>query len=237
MSLFFVAGLASESSESLLSEVRQVVGDRKILRFLTPKSLPAFACAVEAASFIRDVDPQRITMFTVSGWESMKEFTPSGMTKDVDSREELRRLYYSTSNPTSMLSMLNNAPLCQAGIATSIQGPCMHVMGDGADLLRMMMIASETFREGTADAAILVAFDVESSSEEYVSRARAIVLRRDAQSSSAAIDVESPLAASGTSAVATMSSCIDAAEGLKTDGDVTEVSFKGQSAVRIRRVP
>lgn len=234
MSLFFVAGLARESSETLLSEVREVVGDRKILRFLNPNSLPAFACAVEAASLLPDVDPQRLTLFTVSGWESMKEFAPAGLDGATGTRDELRRLFYNTSNPTFALSMLNNAPLCQAGIATRIQGPSMHVMGDGTAALRLLVIAAETFRENTAEAAIVVAFDVDGNGAR-ASRARAIVLSPNAQGARAALEVESPAAAGGNSAVATLSSCIDAAERLESDESVA-VSFGDRVAVRVRRV-
>lgn len=234
MSLFFVDSLANDSSESLRSEVREIVGDRKILRFLSPQTLPAFACAVQAANLIQGIDPKRITLFTVSGWESLKEFVPSGHDPEEKSRDKLRRLFYSASNPTTALSMLGNAPLCQAGIATKIQGPSMHVMGDGADFFRLMVIAGETFREDTAEAAILVAFDVEAAESDVVSRARAIVLSPNASGARASVDVLSPVAARDTLAIAAVESCIDAVERCNSD-EATDVVINGQLALRVQQ--
>jgi hypothetical protein len=118
-----------------------------------------------------------------------------------------------------------NNPLCNICITTGFRGPTMHYTG-GADSLAMMAtVAASTLRNGSASAAIIVAFDLPAGdehvlAEERESVASAVLLAPSARGPEPERLVRTAAALpAGTTAVAAMERFIAAAKADWLVGD------------------
>lgn len=236
MSSYLQSSTGATYSSETLPDMQREVGDRKILRFLSPITAAPFACAVRAIRALNGVDASRVALYTVSGWESMPHAASLVKPGSADEdRAALSRAFYASSNPTEWLRAFSNIALCQISIATGIRGPGMHVLGDGGDLLRFLSVAEETIRADNADVAVLVGFDVETEQggSDSHSRARAIVVGAEpGEKSLAKLEVVSARAADDTPALTVLERLVEAAETGPAQ-EAKDISFANGPALRV----
>jgi hypothetical protein len=149
---------SSSLPTDLLAEAR-TFASRKVLRFLDAASLPPFVAAHRAYQGRPSCPPDRVALFTVTGWDPTAPSAPFAVADDAAGRRALSQYFLEAADPTGWLRMMTNNALCQVSIAVGFRGPNAHFVG-GADVLRQaIVVASQNLMQGSADLAIVVAFD------------------------------------------------------------------------------
>jgi hypothetical protein len=165
--------------DELRIRAKDLARDRKIMRLLDPLSIPPFVAAVQAFDAVDGLDPARTALFTVSSWEPWMA-SPQLAAVDGLSHAEVFQRLIDTNHPTEWLRAMANNTLCQIAIARKLRGPNLHVVGDASQLASLLALAALELG-GTADAALLVAFDTDDvhrhdAPDDAPSRAAAVVL-------------------------------------------------------------
>jgi hypothetical protein len=147
-----------DSPESLRSAARRF-GDRRLLRFLDLTSLSPFLALLEAYGENPVCSPDRVALFTVSGWDPGVPRPPFEVHDAPEMQLRLSAHYLESANPTGWLHMMSNAALCQAAIAGGLRGPNAHYVGGAEALRQALVVALRTLQEESAGLAILCAYD------------------------------------------------------------------------------
>jgi len=146
---------------AMIARCRELVEDRKVIRFLDEVSAPPFIAAVESFRIAAAVSATETALFTISSWEAPPMLPPPfDVTAEIDVHRKLAE-HYASANPRDALRCLPVNPLCQIAIALGIQGPNAHFVGDGDALMHALVLAETDLAVGAARAAIVVAFEAE----------------------------------------------------------------------------
>jgi hypothetical protein len=192
---------------------------RKVGRLLERAFYAPFIAATGLSRrFQGDADPERFAVFTVSNWDPSIPIPDYAELDTPDRVERLSHFYTHPANPTDWLRRMPNNPLCNICITTGFRGPTMHYTGGSDSLAMLTTVAIATLSNGSASAAIVVAFDLPPGdehmlAEERDSTASAVLLTGSGGGPAAEDLVASAMAAPpGTTAVAAMERFITAAE-------------------------
>lgn len=178
-----IATLNSNELPEDLGGYCKAASQRKVTRLLERAFYAPYAAALELHARHGFGELDRVALFTVSAWDPSIPVPEYAFGADADRVERLSHFYTHPANPTDWLRRMPNNPLCNIAITTMFRGPCLHYIG-GADALSMLtVIALSTLADGSADSALVVAFDLPAGAEhalahESDSSAAAVLLGR-----------------------------------------------------------
>lgn len=215
--------LSSISSAELPAELAKAAKTgvpRKVARLLEQAFYAPFVAALELARTAPEsLDLERFALFTVSNWDPSIPVPDFAGEDTPDLVERLSHFYTHPANPTDWLRRMPNNPLCNIAITTGFRGPTMHYTG-GADALAMLTtVAASTLANGSASAAIVLAFDLPPGNEHLLaeesdSHAAAVLLGTGTGGDGAGDLVRfAEFAAPGATAVDTMDGFVAHARG------------------------
>jgi hypothetical protein len=131
---------------------------RKVNRLLERISLAPFAAGLSLYRRLPIGDPDRVALMTVSGWDpGTHQPEPAG---GQLSEAELSNFYLHPKGIGDYLQRMPNNPICQLSIAAGFRGPNVHYTGGVESLTLMATVAASHLLDGSADCAMLLAFDV-----------------------------------------------------------------------------
>ncbi|SDZ00030.1 hypothetical protein SAMN05421504_108198 [Amycolatopsis xylanica] len=202
-----IASLGSDELPEDLREYSKKASQRKVSRLLDRVFYAPYVAAVELHKQHGFGELDRIALYTVSGWDPSIPVPDYAFEDAPDRVEKLSHFYTHPANPTDWLRRMPNNPICNIAITTLFRGPCMHYIGDAESLSMLTSIAISTVADGSADAAIVVAFDLPEGEQHLLahegdSSAAAVLIGPGGQGPSAGGLVEA--GKPGTSALAAM---------------------------------
>lgn len=169
MSIRVVDTYASDELPDDLWGATWALATRRVRRLLNDVSIPPYIVSVELFTRLGAVDPSRVALFTVSGWDS------SDNPRDVSTTVE--------AGPSDWLRQLCNVSLCQSAITAGVTGPNAHLVGGGEAFCHGLALASAVLEQGAATHALVVAFDVPRG-DGACSRAAGLTLSFDSSTES-----------------------------------------------------
>lgn len=220
-----LAALSSDDVSGDLVQYCKKASQRKVTRLLERAFYAPYATAVELHAQHGSGDLDRVALFTVSAWDPGIPVPDDAFGDDPDRVERLSHFYTHPANPTDWLRRMPNNPLCNIAITTMFRGPCLHYIG-GADALSMLtVIALSTLADGSADSALVVAFDLPAGAEhalahESDSSAAAVILGPSGGAVPAGRLVDAAAAAApGTSALTAMQDFLTSSRAVALAGE------------------
>lgn len=178
-----VAALGADELPEDLVEYSKKASQRSVRRLLDRTFYAPYVAAVELNRRYGQGDLERFALFTVSSWDPSVPVPDYAEVESEDRIERLSHFYTHPANPTDWLRRMPNNPICNIAITTGFRGPCMHYIG-GADSLSMITsVAISTIADGTADVAMVVAYDMPDGEHHLLahegdSSAAAVVLAK-----------------------------------------------------------
>ena len=131
---------------------------RKVNRLLERISLAPFVAGHSLYRRLPIGDPDRVALLTVSGWDP-DTVEPAPADGQL-SAAELSSFYLHPKGIGDYLQRMPNNPICQLSIAAGFRGPNVHYTGEVESLTLMATVAACHLLDGSADCAMLLAFDV-----------------------------------------------------------------------------
>lgn len=209
------ASLGRDEMPEDLAEYSRKTSKRKVTRLLERVFYAPYVAALELHARHGFGELDRVALFTVSSWDPTVPVPDYAEIDTPDRVERLSHFYTHPANPTDWLRRMPNNPLCNIAITTMFRGPCMHYIG-GADALSLLTsVALGTLADGSADSAIVVAFDLPAGRQHLLahegdSAAAAVLLGPGAGAVPASRLVEATAAAApGTLALTAMQDFIE----------------------------
>ncbi|MFS8099443.1 hypothetical protein LFM09_20165 [Lentzea alba] len=210
-----VAALGSDELPEDLVDYSKKASQRAVRRLLDRTFYAPYVAAVELHKQYGQGDLEKFALFTVSSWDPSVPVPDYAEVEAEDRIERLSHFYTHPANPTDWLRRMPNNPICNIAITTGFRGPCMHYIG-GADALSMITtVALSTIADGTADVAMVVAYDMPDGEHHLLahegdSSAAAVVLAKGAGDRPASRLVRSAAdQPAGTTALVAMQSYIE----------------------------
>lgn len=206
---------ANELPDDLRARAREL-GDRKVNRLLDVATRAPFVAAVEAFNLAPAAPPERVALFTVSGWDPSVPSPPFDLEPSPELCRRLSRHFYQPEDPSDWLRRMPNSPLCQVAIATGLRGPNMHFVGDADSVALVLAYTGQAFVDDDADIALVVAYDQADGGRHLppdrgATGAAVVVLTRDDNADDGAALVDAVAAAApGTSALGALDAAIAA---------------------------
>lgn len=162
---------SDELPEDLAASAKAGV-PRKVSRLLERAFYAPFVAAMELNRRVLQTpnppDIERFALLTVSNWDPSIPIPDFADEQSDDVVERMSHFYTHPANPTDWLRRMPNNPLCNICITTGYRGPTMHYTG-GADSLSMLStVATSMLANGSASAAMMVAFDLPEGSESQL---------------------------------------------------------------------
>ncbi|MFI2189696.1 hypothetical protein [Streptomyces sioyaensis] len=145
---------------------------RKVSRLLERAFYAPFVAAIELADRAKTIDSsldlERFALFTVSNWDPSIPIPDFAVEDDPNIVQRLSHFYTHPANPTDWLRRMPNNPLCNIAITTGFRGPTMHYTGGADSLSLLSTVALSTLANGSASAAMIVAFDLAAGEEHLL---------------------------------------------------------------------
>ena len=219
-----IASVGSDELPDDLAGYSKRASQRKVTRLLERAFYAPYVAALELNDRYGSGDPDRVALFTVSAWDPTIPVPDYAEQETPDRIEQLSRYYTHPANPTDWLRRMPNNPLCNIAITTTFRGPCIHYIGAADALSMLTSVALSTLADGSADSAVVVAFDLPAGQEHLLahegdSAAAAVLLKPGPGLLAASRLVDSASAAApGTSALTAMQDFIVSSRGTELVG-------------------
>jgi hypothetical protein len=155
-----VASLGSDELPDDLRDYAKKASKRKVSRLLDRVFYAPYVAAVELHERHGFGELDRVALYTVSGWDPSIPVPDYAGEDTPDRVRKLSHFYTHPANPTDWLRRMPNNPICNIAITTEFRGPCLHYIGDAEALSLLTSIAISSIADGSADAALVVAFDL-----------------------------------------------------------------------------